>query len=142
MGSRNITSSCCFPNSSLRECLLPPPFSFLLLLPGFPLADKISHSPSWTFSTFHLGRETKILAAIARIGYVVGAPSLPSPNSYSRSARVKFLGAMKSVLFVIRAKRASEAWKQQVQARQAVSEALQDVRRRRVIANAPSTSHS
>jgi len=85
--------------------------------------------------------ETKILAAIARIGYVVGAPALPSPNPF-RSPKVKFRGAVKGVMFMLRAKRASESWKQHVQTRRAVSEAFQDMRRRRAAGNAPSTSHS
>ncbi|KAI0072304.1 hypothetical protein K474DRAFT_413030 [Panus rudis PR-1116 ss-1] len=73
--------------------------------------------------------EVKILAAIARIGF----PTVEPPSSSSSSNPPKRLKTIAlSLIFIRRAERASEAWRQQSASKEAVAAALQDVRRRRV----------
>ncbi|KAI0694558.1 hypothetical protein C8T65DRAFT_666568 [Cerioporus squamosus] len=73
--------------------------------------------------------EEKILAAVARIGFPSPAPA----RGKKRTLRTVAYG----VLFLHRARRASEQWKQQRAAKPAIEAALQEVRKRRV---APSSA--
>ncbi|EPQ56284.1 hypothetical protein GLOTRDRAFT_115600 [Gloeophyllum trabeum ATCC 11539] len=69
--------------------------------------------------------EQRILAAIARVGFA--APPEP-PRARQRSLKSVAL----SVIFASRVKRASDKWRAECSSRQAVTEALEEVRRRRV----------
>ncbi|THH27181.1 hypothetical protein EUX98_g7008 [Antrodiella citrinella] len=70
--------------------------------------------------------ETRILAIIATIGY----PATEPVPSRRKTRTLK--SVVMSVLFVGRARRASEAWREQCSSKDAIAAALQDVRRRRV----------
>ncbi|KAH7922631.1 hypothetical protein BV22DRAFT_645305 [Leucogyrophana mollusca] len=74
--------------------------------------------------------ERRILACISSIGYPKPQKPVP-PSRSSRSLKSVALG----VIFVRRAKRASDAWREESACKQAVAEALQEVRRRRVTAS-------
>lgn len=70
--------------------------------------------------------EQKILAAIARIGFLTIDP--PKHQVPKRTFKTVVL----SVIFIRRAERASEAWRQQTASKEAIAAALQEVRRRRI----------
>ncbi|KAK6967117.1 PACT-coil-coil domain-containing protein [Favolaschia claudopus] len=72
--------------------------------------------------------ERSILSSIARIGFPVAAP--PGPARKTKKLKAWAL----TVMFLCRAKRASDAWREQSASKQAVIAALEEVRRRRVTA--------
>ncbi|KAK7025162.1 PACT-coil-coil domain-containing protein [Favolaschia claudopus] len=72
--------------------------------------------------------ERSILSSIARIGFPVAAP--PGPTRKTKKLKAWAL----TVMFLCRAKRASDAWREQSASKQAVIAALEEVRRRRVTA--------
>ena len=81
----------------------------LMLLANFEASDK------------------RILAAISRIGFATKSIR-PAPRK-----RRSFKSVAQSVIFIHRVRRAGDAWRQERACRQAISDALQDVRRRRAI---------
>jgi len=70
--------------------------------------------------------EQRILTSIARIGYPT-APPKPSKTCSLKSVAL-------SVVFILRAKHASDIWREQSASKVAVAAALQEVRRRRATA--------
>lgn len=74
-------------------------------------------------------KEQKILAAIAKIGFPSNQPEAKSP------ARKKSLKTVvQTVIFIRRARLASEEWRQQCASKEAIANALQEVRRQRTSA--------
>ncbi|KAI0045417.1 hypothetical protein FA95DRAFT_1495451 [Auriscalpium vulgare] len=71
----------------------------------------------------HERSEEKVLASIARIGFLVPGPAMPRRKTLKSVAL--------SMVFLQRAKRASDAWRAQCAHKPAVRAALEDVRRRR-----------
>lgn len=71
--------------------------------------------------------EKRILACIARIGYPKQPQPVPVPERKTRQLRSVAL----CVIFVHRIKCASETWRQACANKQAIADALQEVRRRR-----------
>ncbi|PPQ63099.1 hypothetical protein CVT24_005810 [Panaeolus cyanescens] len=72
--------------------------------------------------------ERTIFASIARIGFPVAPPAIrPKPR------KLKSVALM--VIFLSRTKRARENWKEETAAKQAIADALQEVRKKRAIAN-------
>ncbi|KAJ7647253.1 hypothetical protein FB45DRAFT_987061 [Roridomyces roridus] len=70
--------------------------------------------------------ERNIIASIARIGF-------PAPSAPPSRKPNKLKAAALTVIFLSRAKRASDSWREQSASKQAVVAALEEVRRRRVI---------
>ncbi|KAH8103946.1 hypothetical protein BXZ70DRAFT_923662 [Cristinia sonorae] len=81
--------------------------------------------------------EDKILSIIATIGY---PPSEP-PSSPSTSRKHTFKTAVLATLFMTRARRAAEVWREQRSSKDAIAAALQDVRRRRVTTSSTPSNH-
>ncbi|CCM02679.1 uncharacterized protein FIBRA_04784 [Fibroporia radiculosa] len=78
--------------------------------------------------------EQTVLAAIARIGFPEVRPPAPLRKRKLRSVAL-------SVMFILRSKRASDAWREQSASKQAIATALQEVRQRRAAnANAKGAS--
>ncbi|EIN03865.1 hypothetical protein PUNSTDRAFT_77359 [Punctularia strigosozonata HHB-11173 SS5] len=75
----------------------------------------------------HTKTEKKVLAAIAKIGFAVPPPA--------RRKRLSLKGAASAIMFLSRAKRASDSWREQSATKQAVAAALQEVRRKRIAAS-------
>ncbi|KAF9466148.1 hypothetical protein BDZ94DRAFT_1341734 [Collybia nuda] len=76
--------------------------------------------------------EQTIFASIARIGFPVPLPSPPEKQKRLKSAAL-------AVIFLSRARRASNLWREQSSSKQAVAAALEDVRRRRAMVTASMT---
>ncbi|KZW00019.1 hypothetical protein EXIGLDRAFT_762117 [Exidia glandulosa HHB12029] len=74
-------------------------------------------------------RENRIVASIARIGF----PHQVQDRAQEKSTPRRLLRAsISAVLFTLRARKAASAWRQECASRQAIQDALEDVRRRRV----------
>ncbi|KAF7798727.1 hypothetical protein EIP86_009952 [Pleurotus ostreatoroseus] len=71
--------------------------------------------------------EQKILAAIAQIGF----PTTPAPTLPVAKRRKTLRSVAHCVMFLARARRASEAWREQSAAKDAIALAYQEVRKRR-----------
>ncbi|KAJ3553173.1 hypothetical protein NM688_g3757 [Phlebia brevispora] len=71
--------------------------------------------------------EQKILAAIAQIGF----PTAPEPSLMAVPRRKTLRSVAQCVVFLSRARRASEAWREQSTAKDAITLAYQEVRKRR-----------
>ncbi|KAI0036219.1 hypothetical protein K488DRAFT_82325 [Vararia minispora EC-137] len=81
----------------------------------------------------HERGEEKVLAAIARIGF-------PLPGPSPKEKRKKMKSVVRAVVFLSRARKASDAWRKECEAKPAIKAALEDVRRRRAIVAQPRAS--
>ncbi|KAF9240597.1 hypothetical protein BU15DRAFT_61277 [Melanogaster broomeanus] len=89
------------------------------------LRDDLSYQKQYLLvllSGFEAG-EKRIFACISRIGYPKPPPAVKRPRSLKSAALC--------IIFIRRAKCASDAWREACSNKQAVAEALQEVRRRR-----------